>query len=175
MIIVPKLETPRLILRAHRRADYEALHGVWSDPKVTQFIGGRPSTAQESWFRLIRYIGHWQAMGYGYFAICDKASGAYLGDAGFADHKRGLHPDFDHVAEAGWVLAPHAFGQGYATEAMQAALEWLDKEHGSARSVCMIETGHHASLHVATKIGYRPFTEISIGKDPVTLLERTRA
>ncbi|MEL6258597.1 MAG: GNAT family N-acetyltransferase, partial [Pseudomonadota bacterium] len=29
--------------------------------------------------------------------------------------------------EAGWGLARHAWGQGYATEAMVAALAWMDR------------------------------------------------
>lgn len=168
----PIIQTSRLTLRPHRREDYDDLHAVWSDPIVTTHIGGRASTAQESWFRLMRYLGHWPLMGYGYFAVCERASGQYLGDAGFADHKRGLHPDFDGVPEAGWVLAPHAFGQGYATEAMQAVQNWLDGELGRLRCVFMIETKHTASHRVATKLGYKLFTEISIGNDPISLLER---
>ena len=41
----PTLTTARLILRAHTREDYHALHTVWSDPLVTKFIGRRPSSA----------------------------------------------------------------------------------------------------------------------------------
>jgi RimJ/RimL family protein N-acetyltransferase len=168
----PTLETPRLILRSHQRGDYDALHAVWSDPQVTRFIGGRASLAQDSWFRLMRYLGHWPLMGYGYFAAVEKESGLYIGDMGIANHKRGLHPDFDEAPETGWVLSPSAFGKGYATEGMMAVLNWFHETHGQKRTVCMIETPHTASHNVATKIGYVPFTEILIGNDPVTLLER---
>jgi RimJ/RimL family protein N-acetyltransferase len=168
----PTLETDRLILRAHTRDDYPALHAAWSDPLVTKFIGGRASTPQDSWFRLMRYLGHWPMMGFGYFACCERESGAYIGDMGIANHMRGLHPDFDHAPETGWVLAPAAFGKGYATEAMMAVLAWFETAHGKQRSVCMIETAHHGSHNVATKLGYRAFTEVKIGDDPITLFER---
>jgi RimJ/RimL family protein N-acetyltransferase len=168
----PTLVTPRLILRAHTREDYPALHAVWSDPIVTKFIGGRPSTAQDSWFRLMRYLGHWPMMGYGYFAACDKVTGAYMGDVGIANHKRGLHPDFDDAPETGWVLSPAAFGKGYATEAMSAVLDWFEVTHGKGRTVCMIETPHAASQNVARKLGYQVFAEVKIGDDPITLLNR---
>jgi RimJ/RimL family protein N-acetyltransferase len=172
LVAAPTLMTSRLILRAHTREDYEAVYGVWSDPLVTKYIGGRPSTAQDSWFRIMRYLGHWPMMGFGYFAACDKETGVYLGDMGIANHKRGLHPDFDDAPETGWVLAPHAFGKGYATEAMAAVLAWFEAEHGPQRTVCMIETPHVNSHNVATKLGYQPFSQIVIGDDPITLLER---
>jgi RimJ/RimL family protein N-acetyltransferase len=168
----PTLITDRLILRAHMRADYEALHAVWSDPVVTKFIGGRPSTAQDSWFRIMRYLGHWPMMGYGYFAVCDKESGHYIGDVGIANHKRGLHSDFDDAPETGWVLSPSAFGKGYATEAMRAVLDWFEANHGHQRTVCMIEALHAGSIRVATKLGYRQFTQVLIGDDAIALFSR---
>jgi RimJ/RimL family protein N-acetyltransferase len=168
----PTLTTPRLILRAHTRDDYNSLHAIWSDRLVTKFIGGRASTPQDSWFRLMRYLGHWPMMGYGYFACCEQESGAYIGDVGIANHLRGLHPDFDNAPETGWVLSPSAFGKGYATEAMGAVVDWFEATHGKIRTVCMIETPHTASHNVATKLGYLPFSNIMIGDDPITLLER---
>jgi RimJ/RimL family protein N-acetyltransferase len=164
--------TPRLLLRAHNVEDYARLHAVWSDKEVTRFIGGRTATSQDSWFRLMRYLGHWPMMGYGYFALCERETGRYIGDMGIANHKRGLHPDFDDAPETGWVLAPETFGQGYATEAMQAVLAWFETTHGKGRTVCMIESVHTKSHKVATKLGYQPFTEVMVGEDAITLFQR---
>jgi RimJ/RimL family protein N-acetyltransferase len=174
-ISAPTLTTPRLILRAPKRSDYAAMHAVWSDPIVTKYIGGRVSTPQDTWFRLLRYLGHWPMMGYGYFACFEKDSGAYIGDMGIANQVRGLHPDFDDAPETGWVLSPSAFGKGYATEAMLTLLSWFEATHGLGRTVCMVESAHTASLNVAAKLGYRPFTKIMVGDDPITLLERSES
>jgi RimJ/RimL family protein N-acetyltransferase len=168
----PTITTARLILRAHTRADYDALHATWSDPQVTKFIGGRPSTPQDSWFRIMRYLGHWPMLGYGYFAACDRETGAYLGDMGIANHMRDIQPNFSGAPEAGWVLAPAAFGKGYATEAMIAVIDWFETHQGKQRTVCMIETPHIGSHNVAKKLGYQAYAEIKIGHDPMTLLER---
>jgi RimJ/RimL family protein N-acetyltransferase len=168
----PTLTTPRLILRAHTRADYYDLHAIWSDPLVTKFIGGRPSSPQDSWFRLIRYLGHWPMMGFGYFAACDRQTGAYIGDMGIANHMRDMHPDFDSAPEAGWVLSPLAFGKGYATEAMTAVIDWFEGVHGKQRTVCMIEAAHVGSINVANKLGYSRFTQVMIGDDPIDLFSR---
>lgn len=150
----PTLTTDRLILRAHRRDDVEALAQMWADPDVTRHIGGKPATRQESWFRLLRYGGLWPMLGFGYWAITDKASGRYLGDAGLADFQRGMGAGFDGLPEAGWALVPDAFGRGLATEAMQGVLAWADTTLAAPRTVCMIDPGNTASLRVAAKLGF---------------------
>ena len=48
---------------------------MWADPAVTRFIGGRVFNREEVWARLLRYAGHWQWMGYGFWAIEEKESG----------------------------------------------------------------------------------------------------
>jgi len=53
----PQLETERLSLRGHRLEDFPDCCAMWTDPEVTRFIGGKPSTEQEVWFRLVRYVG----------------------------------------------------------------------------------------------------------------------
>jgi RimJ/RimL family protein N-acetyltransferase len=60
----PRLETERLVLRAHRVEDFPDLAALWSDPLVTRFISGVPQTPEESWSRLLRYAGHWLLLGY---------------------------------------------------------------------------------------------------------------
>lgn len=150
----PTLTTDRLILRAHRRDDFEALARMWADPAVTRHIGGKSATRQESWFRLLRYGGLWPMLGFGYWAITDRASGRYLGDAGLADFQRGMGADFDGLPEAGWALVADAAGQGLATEAAGAVLAWADTHLDAPRTVCMIDPENLASIQVARKLGF---------------------
>ncbi len=168
----PILNTPNLILRGHTVQDYDRLAAMWADPLVVKHIGARASTPQEAWFRLLRYIGHWPALGYGYWAVCDRESGLYIGDVGLADHKRGLHPGLDSSPEAGWVIIPPMAGKGFATEAMQATLDWYEASYGQARTVCMIESVHAGSIRVANKLGYERFAEITMPAGQVSLFQR---
>jgi len=43
-IVIPIVETARLILRAHGAADYDACVAMWADPLVVRHISGVPST-----------------------------------------------------------------------------------------------------------------------------------
>ena len=136
--VVPVIETARLRLRAHRADDHAACLAIWSDPEVTRYIGGRPFTSEEVWKRLLQYVGLWSLLGYGYWAVEEKATGRYIGDIGFADFKRELEPSLHGMLEFGWVLAPHAHGQGYASEAVTAAVAWGEQHFSTLRAVCII-------------------------------------
>ena len=169
----PTLESARLTFRVHGLDDYAALAAMWADPEVTRHIGGRPFTAEESWHRLLRYAGHWQLLGYGFWMIVDKESGRYAGNIGFGDFKRALDPPVaDFAPEIGWALAPWAHGRGLGTEAVTTALAWADAALPARRTVCLIDLGNLASIRVAEKCGYRPFAEVSYHGAPTRLFER---
>ena len=152
---VPVIQTDRLILRPHRLGDFDALADMWADPDVARFIGGKPSTRDESWARLLRYVGHWPLMGFGYWAVEWRDGGTYLGDVGFADWHRVITPSIEGLPEGGWVLAPAAHGRGVATEAVQAAVAWADRHLGDRDTTCIINLDNAASVRVALKCGYR--------------------
>lgn len=170
---VPILETERLRLRAHRIDDYPFCCAMWADPQVTRFIGGRPSSAQQTWSRLLGYLGHWQLQNYGYWAIEEKHSNRYVGEIGFADFKRDIVEPMKNVPELGFALVSSAHGNGYATEAVRAVTQWGDEHLPSKRTVCLVDEANAASLHVVEKAGYRPFDRMTLNGTPVVLFERT--
>ncbi|MCG8442073.1 MAG: GNAT family N-acetyltransferase [Caulobacterales bacterium] len=151
---IPTLATERLILRGHRAGDLDACARMWADLSVVQHIGGRPSTRDETWRRMLGNVGLWPMLGYGYWALEERASGAFVGDIGFADFERDITPSIAGAPEAGWVLTPSAQGRGYATEALRAALAWADDALRAARTVCIINPDNAASIRVARKCGY---------------------
>jgi RimJ/RimL family protein N-acetyltransferase len=171
----PVIETERLVLRGHRMDDFADCAAMWADPQVARFIGGKPLSETEAWARFLRYAGHWPLMGFGYWAVIEKGSGAFVGDVGFADYKRDIEPSIKGEAEIGWVLAGHAHGKGYATEAVRAALAWGDAHLKQPRTVCIIAPENLASIRVAAKCGLLEFERAVYKDHPVILCERQRA
>ena len=153
--MVPVIETERLRLRGHRLQDFADLRSLWGDPVVTRHIGGRPFSTEEVWARLLRYVGHWSLLGFGFWVVEEKASGRFVGEVGFADFKRDdLTPAPAAAAEMGWVLMPWAHGQGLATEAVRAALDWGADGLALRRTFCLILPENQASIRVAIKCGF---------------------
>ena len=172
---IPSLQTERLTLRAHRAGDFPDCYAMWSDAAVTRHIGGKPSSEQQTWMRMLTYIGHWELSGFGYWAIEETATGRFVGDIGFADFRRGKSAAMSNVPEMGWALGPAFHGRGFATEAGLAAVAWADAHFESPRTVCLIDCENAASVRVAQKCGYRVFESTVLDERPTFFLERRRA
>lgn len=171
-VMAPALDTPRLTLRAHIAADFDDSFAMWSDPATVRFIGGTPSTRERAWARLLNFGGLWPLLGFGYWAVRERATGAYVGEVGFADFHRGTDPSFEGEPEMGWVLNPAHHGKGYATEAAAAALAWADAGLPHPRIVCMIDPDNAASINVARKCGFADWTGTVFMGDPCLLFQR---
>jgi RimJ/RimL family protein N-acetyltransferase len=168
----PRLETDRLVMRAHCLDDYQACARLWADADVTRFIGGSPASLQESWFRLLRYAGHWQLLGYGYWVVEERETGRYAGEIGFADARRDIKPSLTGMPESGWALAPWAQGKGYASEALAAVLAWGDEAFRKQTTCCIISPDNLPSLRVAEKNGYVEYARAIYMGSPTVLFHR---
>ena len=184
---VPVVETERLILRGHRPADFPDSAALWSDPLVTCFTTRKALSEEEVWARLLRYVGHWGWMSYGYWVMEEKSTGRFAGEVGFADWKRDITPSLQGLPELGWVLASRIHGQGYATEAARAAIAWHDTHFrafppkpidtvltpavapqlASARMTCIIDLDNIRSIRVAEKCAFKEMLRTTYQGEPI--------
>ncbi len=171
---VPIIETDRLRLRGHSYDDLAHCVAMWSDPIVSRFIGGEPSTEQQTWSRLLSYVGQWFIMGFGYWVIEEKATGHFVGEVGFADFKRDIDVSMKDSPELGFALASNYHGKGYATESVQAVLSWGDAHLRCRKTVCMINPQNLVSLHVTEKCGFEMFQQSTFNGAPVLFLARVQ-
>lgn len=169
---IPVLETARLRLRAHKIKDLEPMSAMWADPQTTRFIGNQTRSRADIWKQIQRCTGSWALLGFGYWVITDIASGAFIGEAGFMEALRDIDPSFIGTPEAGWVIAPKHWNKGYASEALQAIHAWGDAHFPDRRTVCIIEAGHTASIHVAKKYNYVALCDTLVGQAPIRVFER---
>ena len=168
----PQLATERLLLRAHSSEDYEALHATWAHPEVYRFITGKPSTREQSWQRLLRYAGMWPLLGYGYWAVTDRNTGAFIGETGFCDFHRDCDPPLGSIPEMGWVIAPQWHGKGYGGEAVSAALNWADSVLKPERICCIVSPENAASVAIAKGAGFKPSHEAKYNGEKVSVFAR---
>lgn len=174
MTITTTLITERLTLTPAQVSDLDDLVELWGDPAFATAIFPAALTAEDVWFRLLRDIGHWEALGYGNWSIRETATGDYVGSVGVLDYRRLLDPPFD-APELGWGVAPRFQGRGLAFEALSAALAWCDEALNATRTVCMISPENAPSLALAARAGYAPYAETTYKGGPVRLLERRAA
>ena len=168
-----EIRTERLTMRPHELSDFDDGVRLWTDAEVVRQISGVPATREQSWTRLLRYMGHWYALGYGYWVVRETATGAFVGEVGFADYHRQIDPPLDGIPELGWALVGEARGKGYATEAVLAAIEWAKQHLPSVGKIaCIIAPENRESLRVAEKAGFKLAHETTYQRNPTHVFER---
>lgn len=115
------LETERLRLRPLTMNDVDAYYrSISSDAEVMRYLpgGGKARMRSDSEWVIGYFIQHAELHGFGIWAVEEKSSGKLLGHAGLE-----YIPNAEDV-EIAYTLARSAWGQGYATEAARASLQY---------------------------------------------------
>lgn len=146
----PVLVTERLLLRELRLSDAAAVAAGAGDARVAQFLIEVPSPYPPALAR--RWINGriaWWELGRGVtLAIARReAPDALLGTVSLRRHAR------DRRAELGYWLARAAWGRGYATEAVTAAIDLGFRQLALARIYAQVIVGNDASMRVLDKLG----------------------
>ncbi|MBR8829054.1 MAG: GNAT family N-acetyltransferase [Gomphosphaeria aponina SAG 52.96 = DSM 107014] len=150
-MIIPKLETPRLILRGWTEKDLDAYADMCSDPDVMRYINqeGKVFSRAESWRNMAMVMGHWLLRGYGLWAVEKRSHGAMIGRVGL------WQPEGWPDLEVGWTLHKDFWGQGFATEAAQASLNYAFTVMGETELISLINPHNLASQRVAERLGMK--------------------
>ena len=112
-------ETPRLLLRQWRDADFAPFAALNADPRVMEYFPAPLSRAQSDAMaeRCLALIGE---RGWGLWAVETKRESAFIGFVGLNSPADEL--PFSPCVEIAWRLGFEHWGKGYASEAAGAAL-----------------------------------------------------
>ncbi|MFJ2386612.1 GNAT family N-acetyltransferase [Pseudomonas koreensis] len=150
--------TKRLLYRRPQQADLPTVFAIFGDPQTNLFNPAGPMTdITQAEALLDRWLQHWEAHGYGWWAISSaQAPEHILGFAGIAAH------DYlgQKVINLGYRFAVEAWGHGYATEAAQNALTHAFNHLSLPEVFGLVRPDHTASIRVLEKIGMRRFGEL---------------
>lgn len=147
MTTAPRIETPRLTLRAHEMADFPPLYDLFASDRA-RFMGG-PVPAKDMWYWIAAEVGSWPLKGFGSWGIIRNADHAFIGQVGINEPHHFPEP------ELGWVLLDPFEGHGYASEAAQAALNWWWDQNRADSIVSYIDPQNDRSIALAKRLGAR--------------------
>jgi RimJ/RimL family protein N-acetyltransferase len=143
------LETNRLLLRPWRAREAVVLHELWTerDPRVPEHrridAQGRPSAADlQDWIST-------DARSSRLLALERKADGDLIGYCGLIEGGQGS----EREPELAFELLRRAWGQGYATEAALAVIDWA-RSCGHVRLWASVWEWNTASRRVLAKVGF---------------------
>lgn len=146
------LGTARLSLRKPTTLDAAAVLAILSDPRVVEH---NPSDQVADLPRvealITRWLKHWDVHGFGYYCVFDDRTGHLVGNCGI----RRMTVHDQQVLNLMYRFAPTSWGQGYATEAANATVQWARQRLPGQVILARIRPAHLASQYVASKVGLR--------------------
>jgi RimJ/RimL family protein N-acetyltransferase len=148
---VQQRTTARLILRAPTLDDLSSLFSIYGDPATHQFNPFGPlKSVKQARSVLDGWLAHWALKGYGQWAISTReAPGKVIGFGGIDAR---MYLDVERL-NLGYRFGVQAWGQGYATELGQAALDYGFDELLVPDVFAVVRPQHYASIRVLEKIG----------------------
>lgn len=145
----PVLATSRLRLRQFRADDAGAMHACFADAGAMRFWNTPAHTRAIETERSVRNFVDCTPSYYRYWAVADAANDRCLGLVNYHDgHIRSRR------ASIGYIIDPACQGQGIATEAVTAMLDFCFAELGLHRLEAFIHPANQSSIRLAEKLGF---------------------
>jgi [ribosomal protein S5]-alanine N-acetyltransferase len=150
--------TEHLLARAPQPADLSAYKALFRDPAIEEWL--RPSPlppfGDDDIHDMLRTDEmHWRENGFGPWALLDREQESLVGRGGL----RWTRFEGRSIAELPWTIASERQGEGLASEAASAAIEWA-RELELDELVALIRPTNAASRRVAEKAGLRQGPEV---------------
>lgn len=149
--MITRIETERLVLRALRESDAEAVFKVFGDDAVTRYYDLATFTDIEQARLLIARMNARNANGDALrWGIVLKENDMVIGTGGFNQFARGWFH-----AGIGYDLAQVFWNHGYMTEALRAMMRYGFNHFQLNRIEALVVPGNVASARVLEKVGFR--------------------
>jgi [ribosomal protein S5]-alanine N-acetyltransferase len=143
------LETDRLIVRKFIEDDLEAFSLIMANPLVMRFSIKGPLSKDQTKEMLKHITGNYDNVGYGLYAVVDKAEHSLLGYVGLMRQ----NIDYEEKTELGYRIDPKYWGKGFATEASLAICQYAFDQLGIKELISIIDPQNIRSIEVAKRVG----------------------
>jgi ribosomal-protein-alanine N-acetyltransferase len=148
------LESERLFFRQHELADLDSYCAMEMDPDVRRYVGGYPRSREDAECKFP--YGQLQGVSgrLGVWATVLKSNGEYIGRCGLYPHLDTTGERVADEAALSFYIARAYWGQGLASEAGAAFVEFGWKQLRLSRIVTTVQVGNGASVRILEKLGF---------------------
>lgn len=148
------VETERLVLRRFTLEDAQKMYENWAnDPEVSRWMRWAPHKSPDETRALLEdWVAGYQRPDYYSWAVQRKMDGELVGSIGifYGLEEQGAAQGW----EPGYCFGRAFWGQGYATEALRAVVDYFETNTGVDEMVCCHAKGNPASGRVMQKVGF---------------------
>lgn len=160
-------ETDRLLHRVPVTDDAAALFALNGNPLVMRYTGEPLLTSVDEARRKIETYADFETIGYGRWLCVLKRTGSVIGFCGLK-----YLPEFDEV-DVGYRFLPEYWGQGLATEACAASVDFAFQTLKLQRVIGLVLPENVASIRVLEKVGMRLVGEVAVDQQAALRFEIT--
>ena len=146
---IDSFRTPRMSAVRLRADNFAELCGLYADERVMATLGG-VRTPDVTRIFLQAVIQHWDDHGFGFWIFHDAATGELVGRGGL----RRLEIEGNREVEVAYAVVADRWGQGFATEMAEAAVETAFRRLKLASVVAFTLPSNKASRRVMEKVGF---------------------
>ncbi|BAZ05763.1 M50 family metallopeptidase [Calothrix sp. NIES-3974] len=144
-------ETERLIIREFCEQDIDKIAPIFAHPQVMKFSPTPPLDREMTAIKVHSYRESYAEWGYGKWAVITKKTHQLIGYCGIGVELI----DGKLENELGYRFAPEFWGQGIATEAARACIEYGFNVLNLDYILGIVEPENQASVRVLEKIGMK--------------------
>lgn len=153
-MLIPKIETERLLLRMYNADELEDVYRLITDPDVRRFLPDYTIEKEDVLTSLPRRLERWREMGFAQLGVFEKASEKLTGYCGLQ------YLDKTPEVEIYYGFFKGFWGKGYATEAAKALLRFGFEEAKLEKIVGATHLENFSSQNVLKKIGLKQEKEL---------------
>jgi RimJ/RimL family protein N-acetyltransferase len=156
------LKTDRLTLRALRIEDAEPLFPLYQSADFVRYLAERPATVEELTNTVASRLAEQKPPGMGNWTWLDRATGGPVG-------RGGIWPSIvlpGAPVEMSWFLSRDRWGEGLATEAVRAQLDYAFGDLAVPAVWATIHVDNDLSLRLASRFGFVQEGEFAMRSGP---------
>ncbi|HEU5483128.1 MAG TPA: GNAT family N-acetyltransferase, partial [Sphingomicrobium sp.] len=106
------------------------------------------------------------------WAVARKPDDKLVGMLSLFNAWRDLQPEFGEEPEMGWIFAAEMHGQGFASEACSAVLDWAEAHLEPTPIWAIIAPKNEPSFRLAERLGFERVSETLYNDEPTAVLRR---
>ncbi|KLA32049.1 GNAT family N-acetyltransferase [Bacillus cereus] len=143
------IHTKRLFMRKPIIEDIDQFYSILKEEAVGKWLAkSREMSKGEANDYIMQLISHWEQYDFGVWLLVNRNTGKLLGHCGLRK-----------VKEAGeieimYLLAPEYWGNGYASEAVEASIQYAIETMNVKRIIARVKIANENSKKLLRKLGF---------------------
>lgn len=141
-------ETEHLVIREMMPEDTDALYQLYEDKSVVEFMEDLPANKDEEKEYIADYIDKvYSFFGFGMWLVQLKETGEIVGRVGFQNYEE------EDLVELGFMIVPKYQHKGYAYEACEVAIAYMEEEFPEYRRIARCKAENVRAIELCRRLG----------------------